>query len=578
MLVIPIAKATKKLRERFGASLEPRDDRGSLLLEGTVPSWDAKIEAGWAAARFGYHGVVNDLMVPGVCDEALEQPPLRDGALEGAYFDVAIVGGGVIGAALARELARWELSVLVLEKEYDLAVHTSGRNDGMIHDGFAASPGTKKAAYNVRGNRLWEPLCRELGIEFKRPGSLVIFRGRTSAIAYPLMVARAKENAVDGWEYWSRARLRAEEPNVHPDQHGAFFLPSAGVLSPYKATIALAENAAANGVRFSFDTCLLSMGVEGGRVASLRTNRGEFRAGVVVNAAGNWADVVAGMAGDRFFSLHQRCGTELILDINTGATQRHIMSMPSLLQVRSKTKGGGLVLTPEGNVLAGPTARERPGREDYSTSAAELRELERHLKINTKLSLSQVISYFAGVRPCSYEEDFIIEKSRRVANLVHAAGIQSPGLASAPAIAADLAAMVVDIAAGFKAVRLRARWMPHRGTKPELRRLPLEERAQAIARDGSYGRIVCRCEEVSEGEVRDSLRTLLPVYSLDAVKRRTRAGMGRCHGAFCTPRVMEIIASETGMEPCAVSKKGPGSYLCAGKTKEHKAQAAEARS
>jgi glycerol-3-phosphate dehydrogenase len=178
------------------------------------------------------------------------------------------------------------------------------------------------------------------------------------------------------------------------------------------------------------------------------------------------------------------------------------------------------------------------------------------------------------VRPCSYEEDFIVEKSLRVANLVHAAGIQSPGLASAPAIAEDLAAMVAEIAAGFKSVRLRPRWMPHRAARPELRRLPLEERAQAIARDASYGRIVCRCEEVSEGEVRDALRTLLPVRSLDAVKRRTRAGMGRCHGGFCTPRVMEIIAAETGEEPCAISKKGPGSWLCAGKTKAHAAPGA----
>ena len=245
ILVIPIEQAKEKLRKTCGFAIEARNEHGSIVLEGSAPSWDTKSVAGWTAAACGYRGVVNDLVVPGFPEERLDAPSLVDTSLEGLSFDVAIVGGGVVGAAVARELARWDLSVIVLEKEYDVAVHTSGRNDGMIHDGFAAKPGSKKAAYNVRGNRLWEPLCRELGIEFKRPGSLILFRGRTSAVAYPLMAARAKENGVDGWEYWSRSRVRAEEPNANADQHGAFFLPSAGTLSPYKATVALAENAAA---------------------------------------------------------------------------------------------------------------------------------------------------------------------------------------------------------------------------------------------------------------------------------------------------------------------------------------------
>ncbi|MBN1519720.1 MAG: NAD(P)/FAD-dependent oxidoreductase [Spirochaetales bacterium] len=564
---LPLAKALDKLRKAYGTGIELRDDRGSLALEGAVATWRDKIDAGWAAARFGYRGVVNDLAVPGLEPERLEPPGIKDCSLDGLAVDVAVIGGGVIGASVARELARWNLSIILIEKEYDVAVHTSGRNDGMIHDGFAAKPGTKKAWYNVRGNRLWGSWARELGVDFKRQGSLVLFRGRTSAAAYPLMASRAKENGVDGWEYWSRSRVRAEEPNASPGQHGGFFLPSAGSLSPYKATVAIAENAAANGVRVSFDTCVLGFDLESESIAAVRTNRGTFRARAVVNAAGNWADAVAGMAGDRFFSLHQRRGSDLILDVTTGVTQKHIMSMPSLFQAREKTKGGGLVLTPEGNILVGPTARELPGREDYATAPEEIRELERHLKVNVRLSLSHVITYFAGVRPCTYEEDFIVEPSQRVRNLVHAAGIQSPGLASAPAIAEDVSAMVVRVLERSMAVRPRADWKPHRLAPPELRRLPLEERARLIAANPRYGRIVCRCEEISEGEVRNALRSTLPVSSLDAVKRRTRAGMGRCHGGFCTPRVMEIVASETGTGLCDVLKKGEGSWMCAGPSK-----------
>jgi len=560
-------QARRRLSGLGGGCLELSEDRGSLRLEGSASSYASKVELGWAAARYGYKGVVNDLAVPGVAEEALEPPPRTDGFLEGRAYDVVIIGGGVIGAAIARELSKAELSVALLEKEDDVAAHTSSRNDGMIHDGFAAKPGSKKAFYNVRGNRLWEPLCRELGLEFKRPGSLILFGSPLARAAYPVMVARARANGVDGWEFWSKARVEAEEPNVAPGQHGAFFLPSAGVLSPYKATVALAESAALNGVELALGACVLGLELEGGLVSRVRTNRGACRASVVVNAAGNWADVVAGMAGDRFFSLHQRRGTEAILDRSTEPFLRHIMGMPPLVQVKSKTKGGGLVTTVEGNVLVGPTAAELPGREDYSTTAAELRELERHLALNTRLSPSQIITYFAGVRPCTYEEDFIVERSERVANLVHAAGIQSPGLASAPAIAQDVALLVAEALAGRREVRPKASWRAERTPGPEPRRLSPEARDALVRGAPAYGRVVCRCEEVTEAEIVDAVRGPVPATSLDAIKRRTRAGMGRCHGGFCTPRVMEILAREAGVPLWAVTKKGPGSELCAGPTK-----------
>lgn len=557
-----------KLSQLVEGTLEIGEFQGSIVLEGQAASWDQKIAAGWAAAKFGYRSVVNHLSVPGVEDSVMIQPNFSDGLLEGQAYDIVVVGGGVVGCAIARELSRYDLSIALLEKEYDVAVHTSSRNDGMIHDGFAARPGTKKAAYNVRGNRLWEPLCKELGLSFHRPGSLVVFRSPLSALAYPLMAARARENSVAGWEFWSRARLQAEEPNITGEQHGAFFLPSAGVLSPYKATVALAENAVQNGVRLVLNCCVSGFSVEQAGIHKVHTNRGTLRAGVVVNAAGNWADKIAELAGDGFFSLHQRRGSELILDSNTAGLQKHILGMPSLLQLRSKTKGGGLVPTVEGNILVGPTAREIPGREDYATDVSEMRELERHLRINRRLSLSQVITYFAGVRPCTYDEDFIVEKSRHVGNLIHAAGIQSPGLASAPAIALDIARLALECAGRFKPVREKSGWRAGEEKLPELKRAPASTRAELIARDPAYGRIVCRCEEVSEGEIRDAIKGIVPATSLDAIKRRTRAGMGRCHGGFCTPRVMHILAETCAVPMTALTKRGAASWLVYAQTKD----------
>ncbi len=579
-----LEKLREGLRRIAGRDVDAREDRGAIVLEGETDTWEARLAAGYFAANRGYRGVVNDIVAAEAPWAATEQPrgaltgagngdvgngdvASGEHPLEGLSFDVAVVGGGVVGCAIARELSKWRISVILLEKEEDVACHTSSRNDGMIHDGFAAKPGTRKAAYNVRGNRLWEPLARELGIEFSRPGSIVIYESRAHAALYPAFASRAAKNGVDGWEYWSARRLRAEEPWVTGDQHGAFFLPSAGIISPYKATVALAESAAANGVRISLFTLATGFEREGNRITHVRTDRGNFSVKVVVNAAGNWADVVAGWADDRFFSLHQRRGTDMILDVQSGDFQRHIMAKPSLLQARTHTKGGGLVPTVEGNILVGPTANELPGRELYATSPAEIRQLERHIGLNLKLSPSMAITYFAGVRPCTWEEDFVIEPSRRVANLVHAAGIQSPGLASAPAIAEDVAKMTLDILGTSTRIVPNTAFRPFREAPVDLRRLSLEERAKLVARRPEYGRIVCRCEEVSEGEIRDAVRAPLSARSLDAVKRRVRAGMGRCHGGFCTPRVMEILASELGVELSEVTKKGPGSRIALGETK-----------
>jgi glycerol-3-phosphate dehydrogenase len=567
-----------------------READGALLLEGRVADWQERVRAGYLAAKAvrktakaerqrggsavqGFRGVVNDISATGVVEPDMHRPAFRDQALEGAEYDAVIIGGGVIGCATARELARYELRIAVLEKEEDVAVHTSSRNDGMIHPGFAPAPGSKRARYNVRGNRLYTRAAAELGFSLHRPGSIILFRSPLMRLLVPLLKRRCRRNGVEGaYRYMSRREIAEREPTLTREQHGGFFMPSAGVVNPFEVTIAYAEHAAKQGVRFHFSTVVEGMSTrwQDGtiRITEVHTNRGTLRTGAVVNAAGNWADRVAEMAGDRFFSLHGRRGVDLILDRRLGQYQQHILSMPRFFRTkRTHSKGGGLVPCVEGNLLAGPTASETPAREDYGTSRREIEELGRHLELNTALSPADVITYFAGVRPATWEEDFIIERSERVENLIHLAGIQSPGLASAPAIAEDGASLAVEVLRLRRKVLRRADYDCHRRPPVRTAHLPRRERIDLIRRRPEYGRIVCRCEEVSEGEIRDALRSPLQPGSVDAVKRRTRAGAGRCHGGFCLPRIMEIIADERELPLTRITKKGGSSWITAERTK-----------
>jgi len=548
-------------------AVKAEEKRKSIRLTGHVDSWEKKVSAGFAAAGKGYKGVLNDISVEGIGEEQIYRYDPGDRDLDGRYFDAVIIGGGIIGCAAARELARFDISIALLEKEEDLAMQTSSRNDGMIHPGFAAHPGTKKALYNVRGNRMYTQWARDLDFELKRPGSLILFPSKLEKLLVPLMKRRARQNGVEGnYRYIPRKEVFRMEPNVTAEQQGAFFLPSAGIISPYKAAIAMAENAIQNGSELFLNCFVESFEREVGRIASVRTGRGTLRCGVVLNCAGNFADTIAELADDRFFSLHGRKGTECILDRATGETQHSILSMPRLIQRNSKTKGGGVVPCIEGNILLGPTAEEQPWKEDYSTEREDFRQLLGKLDLNKKLSGMSVITYFSGIRPASWEEDFIVEPSEEVPNLIHGAAIQSPGVASAPAIGEDLAKMAVNILSESKAVGVRENFEPMR--KAAYHQIvTLEERRKMVEINRLYGNIICRCEVISEQEIRDVLRGPIPVWSLDAVKRRVRAGAGRCHGGFCTPKIMEIISDELGIPMEDITRKGNFSTVLVGETR-----------
>lgn len=561
-------KAVISALARAGVTgVEAQEWRQSVVLEGHVDSWQKYIDAGYAAAGKGYKGVVNDVTVEGIVPRGAYVPPLTDTSLEGKRFDVIVIGGGVIGCAVARELTRWDVSVAVLEKEDDVAKQTSSRNNGMIHPGIAASYGTKKFEYNIRGNRMYSQIANELGFKFSRCGSVLMLEKGWHRLLYPVVRRKALKNGVAGIELWSERKLAQLEPNVTPHQHGAVFLPSTGVVAPYQVTIAYGENAIENGADIFLNTAVLGFEMDKDRIIAIRTNRGKIWPKLIINAAGVWADVIAGYADDRFFSIHGRKGTIAILDKKTGKFQTSCLSMPRIRE-KSHTKGGGVNPTVEGNILMGPTAVEVPHREDWSTCPGDIHFiLNRHLGLNTALGTRDIITYFSGIRACTFEEDFIIEISQRVKNLVYAAGIQSPGLAAAPAIAVDVAKLAITALGKVKEVRPNPAFNPRRRARPDLADLSLEERSNLICKNPAYGKIICRCEAISEGEVVEALKGPISAHSTDAVKRRIRAGMGRCQGGFCTPALIEVLAREVGVGPAEVCKNRPGSELLAGETK-----------
>jgi glycerol-3-phosphate dehydrogenase len=561
-----LAGYLKKLGRKGITGVKAALEDGVLKLTGDVTALEARLTAGFEGAKlrkkYRLRGVVNDVTVKRRSSVPMGLPSIKDTLLEGRRFDAVIIGGGIIGTAAARELARWNLSIAVLEKEEDLGLHASSRNDGMVHPGFAASPGTLKAAYNVRGNRLYTRAAEELGFTLQRPGSILLFSHPAMVLLLPVFKRRCRQNGVPGGRWVSRRTLARWEPELTEKQRGGFFLPTAGIISPQETILAYGENAAANGVEFFFHTAVTAMEKQGDRITRVITNRGTLSAGVVINAAGLWADQVAHYAGDRFFSIHPRKGVDAIVDKKQKESLNHIVGMPSLRgNKKSHSKGGGLVLCVEGNLLLGPTAEEVLDREDYTTHEKDLAILKKHMELDRRLRESDIITYYAGTRAATWEEDFIVQPSDRVANLVHAAGIQSPGVASAPAIAEDLAAFAVKILEKSGTVEPRHGFNPHRIPRPVLAELPEEDRRQWIEKDPAYGRIVCRCEEVSEGEIRDALMGPLPAATVDGVKRRTRAGAGRCHGGFCLPRVMEIMARETGKDLGDIPLRGDGSWI-----------------
>jgi glycerol-3-phosphate dehydrogenase len=558
-------KVSKSLSGAGLTDIELTEWRKSIVLEGELADYRQVVKAGKAAANKGYKGVVNKISVKDCPPPEASRPTVQDGSLDKMQCDVLVIGGGVIGCSIAREFSKYRLNVLVVDKEADVAMQASSRNDGMIHPGIATHLHGNTAFYNVRGNAMYTALCKDLDIPFERRGNLILFDDRKMNLFCPALKLRAKQIGIPS-RFWSNHRLHQEERNLSQACVSGMMFPTSGVLSPYKLTVALAENAIENGASFSLSTMVEGMELEKDKITAVKTNRGTVYPRLVVNAAGVFSDKIAAMANDQFFTIHPRKGEIALLDKKKGHLLSAAIGILSLKSLKSNTKGGGLVHTIDGNLLVGPSAVEIQEREDYSTDQETMDAvLQKQLPLVNGVDYGDVITYFAGVRAPTYEESFVVESSEYVENLVHAAGIQSPGLASAPAIAQDIVKISVDILSRKKPVEKNLTFNPRRRVLC-MEHLSVEERQAAIRKNPDYGVIVCRCEGISKGEIIDALHSPLPVPSLDAIKRRIRPGMGRCQGGFCSPAVLQIIAQESKIPLTQVTKKGGGSLIAMGRT------------
>ncbi len=560
----------KKLDRRFGGAVSVTDRDGCTVLSGRLSSWAEVIAACRMAVvkERGRH-VVNDIVCDGNPQTPMRLPKAQDLSLDGKTPDVLIIGGGISGASIARELTRYRLDVLLVDKESDLAMQASGRNDGEVHPGVDLSRGSLKQHYVLMGNRMYEDVCRELDVPFTRHGQSV---GLTKAFLYPAACAfafwRRHVDGVTDTKILRKKALHALEPNLNPDFAFAIYNPSAGCVCPYGLTIAYGENAVTNGAAVALSTAVTGMEVKNGRITAVSTNRGTIYPRLVINAAGTFAEDVAGMAQDRFYSIHPRRGTNSILDKKAGALVSSIASIKGFQSRVAHTKGGGILHTVHDNLLVGPNAVKTPEKEDFSTARESIEAVFSKQKTTAPaLSERDIITYFTGVRACTFEEDFIIEPGRKTENLIHCAGIQSPGLTTAPAVAIDVAAMAKKLLEKEAPVEINDAFDPRRKGIPHIAALPPEERAAYIRENPDYGEIVCRCEEISRGEIRDALRSPICVPTLDGVKKRVRPGMGRCQGGFCQPLVTKIISEFTGVAEQDVTKSGNDSFLTFGSTK-----------
>ena len=473
-------------------------------------------------------------------------------------YDVLIVGAGVIGSAVARELARFKLSVAVAEKENDVAMGTSKANSGIVHAGFDAKTGTNKAIYNVLGARMFPKLAEELDFPYRRNGALVLCFEESGRAKLNELLEQGKRNGVSGLSILEGDDVRKKEPNVSDKVVAALYAETSGIVSPYEMTLALAENAADNGVEFLL----------GQEVKHIEKTNGGFEvqltgktvcAKIVVNCAGVYADDVYNAFTDsQSMKIITRKGEYCLLDKKCGGlTDATLFQLPSDM-------GKGILVAPttHGNIIVGPTAADLPVKDDLDTTYTGLNlAFDTATRSVPSLSRRDIITQFAGLRAHPEEGDFIIGESD-VPNFYNVAGIESPGLTAAPAIAVDVAE---EVAARLKAEK-KPNFNPGRRGIPCFAHMSDSEREEIIAKNPLYGKIVCRCENVTEGEIVDSIRRTLGATDLDGVKRRTRAGMGRCQMGFCTPRIMEILSRELNKDMTEITKYGKGSRVVVGRT------------
>lgn len=469
-------------------------------------------------------------------------------------LDVVIIGAGVIGCAVARELSKRKLEIAVLEKETDVCEGTSKANSGIVHAGYDALPGTLKSKLNVKGSKAMKELCRQLDVPYRQNGSLVICFDDKDRDQLEELKRRGEDNGVEGLVILDRQELLALEPSVGEQAVAALYAPTGGIICPFGLTIALAENAAENGVAFHFGSRVTNIR-KGKQGYEIITDKEVFQARVVINAAGVHADEIHNMICDegQQIKIIPRKGEYLLFDKEVDGMISHtLFQLPTAL-------GKGVLVTPtvHGNLMAGPTAEDIQDKEERSTSGEGLAKVLDRASLSVQgLPKGQVITSFAGLRAHEQKGDFIIGEVENAAGFIDIAGIESPGLSCAPAIG-ELAAELVD---GLLTPKFKTDFKADRQGIPNMAKASEEERQRLIAGNPAYANVICRCEMVTEGEILSAIHRPLGATTVDGIKRRTRAGMGRCQAGFCTPRTVEILARELGVDESEIQKAGAGSY------------------
>lgn len=468
-------------------------------------------------------------------------------------YDVAVIGAGVVGAALVRALSATRASVVLIEAQSEAGFGTSKANSGILHAGHHGDPATLKGALEWPGNQAWDALAAELGFAFRRIGELTVALSEAERAHLDALEARGRAKGVPGLERWDAARVRREEPALSHDVVDALYAPTAGVVNPYEACYTLVENAVRNGVEALFDAPVTDVEIlEGGAAFALRAGERRIEARYVVNAAGLFGDALNALAGAGGPTLHARKGEEYLLDKRLqGTVQRLVFPVPT-----KASKGTLIIPTYDGTLMVGPTAHEVDDKEDLTTTAAGADEVFAKVRrLAPGLQASDTIAQFAGLRAVAEDDDFHVGATERP-RWLQALGIQSPGLTAAPVLAERL---VAELEAQGLALEPDPAFDPV--LPPPVRFAAADPVVQEalVARDPAYARMVCRCELVTEGEIRDAIRR--GARTLDGIKFRTRAGMGRCQGGFCTLRCMELLARDAGIPLPDVRKRGPGSWV-----------------
>ncbi len=475
-------------------------------------------------------------------------------------YDVMIIGGGVAGAASARELSRYKVKACVIEKEEDVCCGTSKANSAIVHAGYDAAEGSLMAKLNVRGNQMMEELSRELDFPFKKNGSLVICLHEEDMPSLQTLYDRGVVNGVKELRILNKEEVLEMEPNISDNVYAALYAPTAGIVCPFSLNIALAENANVNGVEFKFDTEVEDIKrIDGGY--KLMTNRGVYQTKCIVNAAGVYADKIHNMVSEKRIHITARRGDYCLLDKSAGGhVSKTIFALPGKY-------GKGVLVTPtiHGNLLVGPTAIDVEDKEGTNTTREGLDLLIEKAGMNVRnLPMRQVITSFSGLRAHEDDHEFIIGEAEGAEGFIDCAGIESPGLTSCPAIGE----MVADIVSKKLGLQKKEDFIATRKGVLDPSTLTEEARAVLMKEKPAYGNIICRCEMVTEGEILDAIHRPLGARSLDGVKRRTRAGMGRCQAGFCSPRTMEILARECNMSMFDITKSGGNSKIVVGTNKD----------